>query len=304
MWCLRRRARTPSEQAFDPVLPEPGEWFVAEPPEDQVPVEVDWAGKDSQPIDYSHLRGADPATVQAAADRMAWFHRIELPGGVVTPGLMSPEEPYQLMGIPAAIKGKSVLDVGTGDGGFAFLCERDGAARVVACDVDSHLELDLGRGPAYQFYLSRYLQARQKSPQSHWVFLNGRPLRFWLAHTCLQSKVERVHARPDQLSPERVGRFAVTLVMGHFHHLRNPLAALDALYSVTEERSFLSSEVDLDQNLGVNGLAFYPEAYRNDCSNWFIPTPRCLVGMLQSVGYRRVRHIAVRGTTAYLEAVV
>ena len=62
-----------------------------------------------------------------------WYHRIELPGGVVTPGWapVSPEA-YR---VPANLSGLRVLDVGAWDGYWSFTALQRGAREVVAIDV-------------------------------------------------------------------------------------------------------------------------------------------------------------------------
>src|SRR3954469_16733623 len=61
-----------------------------------------------------------------------WYHRIELPGGVVTPGV-NPLYPagYQ---IPKDLTGKRVLDVGAWDGYWTFEALKRGAKEAVAID--------------------------------------------------------------------------------------------------------------------------------------------------------------------------
>src|ERR1700731_3023867 len=66
--------------------------------------------------------------------RVSWFHAIELRAGLVTPGADATRERLDVLRIPRALSGRSVLDVGAWDGFFSFAAERRGAARVVAAD--------------------------------------------------------------------------------------------------------------------------------------------------------------------------
>ena len=52
---------------------------------------------------------------------------MELPGGVVTPGVDDPRDRLPLLRLPEDMSGLSVLDVGAWDGFFSFECERRGA---------------------------------------------------------------------------------------------------------------------------------------------------------------------------------
>jgi len=270
--------------------------------------EGDYRVKHSRPVDFSHLRSASAEVMRRELAELdawhSWYHRIELPHGIVTRSQHSPRTLLQVMGVLEHVPGRSVLDVGTWDGGFAFECERVGAARVVGLDVDNPLELDLGRGYAYCYWVKRYLEAKRQGEETQWRFLNKQAFGFRFAHACLESRVERVHDTVYNLSPARVGRFDITLFCGILYHLRSPLRALDALFSVTDDRTFIETEVSLDEDLGPNGCAFYEKAYKGDVTNWFVPTPRCVVDLLLSAGYRRVQFIALAGSRAFLEAQV
>lgn len=71
-----------------------------------------------------------------------WYHKIELPGGIVTPGWAPINQASY--GIPQDLTGKRVLDVGAWDGYWSFEALKRGAKEVVAIDDFSdylgHLE--------------------------------------------------------------------------------------------------------------------------------------------------------------------
>src|SRR5438067_4479740 len=58
---------------------------------------------------------------------IAWYHTIELPGGVITPGEYDTRVAARKVGLPADLDGNRCLDVGTHDGFWAFEMERRGA---------------------------------------------------------------------------------------------------------------------------------------------------------------------------------
>jgi tRNA (mo5U34)-methyltransferase len=99
-----------------------------------------------------------------ASSETFWWHSIDLGNGMVTPGqksqaLLSAE--WEALRLPK-LAGKSVLDIGTWDGFFAFEAERHGAARVVA--LDHYVwSLDLPRQQAYW----RECQERGEPPASY-----------------------------------------------------------------------------------------------------------------------------------------
>ena len=47
----------------------------------------------------------------------------------------------------------------------------------------------------------------------------------------------------EELSPETVGLFDYVLFFGVFYHLRNPLAGLEKICSITREAAFVESYV-------------------------------------------------------------
>src|ERR1700678_4471248 len=70
---------------------------------------------------------------RAVASNPVCYHTIELPGGVTTPGQSDLRKQARRL-LPADLRGKRALDVGTFDGFWAFELERRGA-EVVAIDI-------------------------------------------------------------------------------------------------------------------------------------------------------------------------
>ena len=65
---------------------------------------------------------------EKVAARPYWYHKIPLPGGIVTPGWAPlSAESYR---IPADLTGKRILDVGAWDGFWTFEALRRGAREV------------------------------------------------------------------------------------------------------------------------------------------------------------------------------
>ena len=61
-----------------------------------------------------------------------WYHKIELPFGIVTPG-WAPIVP-SIYKIPDNLNGKRILDIGAWDGYWTFEALKRGAKEVVAID--------------------------------------------------------------------------------------------------------------------------------------------------------------------------
>lgn len=147
-----------------------------------------------------------------------WYHTIELPEGVVTPGHFDTRRAVEHVPLPESLAGRRCLDVGTCDGFWAFQMERLGASEVVGIDVDDPAERDYpatfqgGVGDA----------GRAKST-------------FALVKDALGSSAERVPMNVYDLSEERVGRFDLAFVGAILLHLRDPIRALEAVRSVADE---------------------------------------------------------------------
>jgi tRNA (mo5U34)-methyltransferase len=203
--------------------------------------------------------------LRAQVERLPWYHVIELPGGVVTPGVDDPRDRLPLLALPDDLSGMSVLDIGAWDGFFSFECERRGAARVVAADWFA------------------WREAARGSKES-----------FELARAALGSRVEDVEIRVEELSPERVGTFDLVLFVGVLYHLRDPLLALEAVASVTHGKLILETHVDLSLRRGPAAAFYAGGELRGDHTNWWGPNPPAVMGMLRASGFDEVEKVFPR----------
>ncbi|MBH25806.1 MAG: hypothetical protein CMH57_15475 [Myxococcales bacterium] len=208
-----------------------------------------------------------------------WYHRIELPGGVVTPG-WAPLQP-DAYGVPERLDGLRVLDVGAWDGFWSFEALRRGAREVVAIDdFSDHLGfLDEG--------------ARAAGWES-----------FDLCREALgldASSCARHHMSVYEISEERLGRFDVVFLFGVLYHLRYPLLGLDRVSAVCDRALYVESAILDDFSAYQGGLGrgyrgghvvaeFYPQAqYGNNPSNWWVPTLSCLGALMRAAGFAQVQ---------------
>jgi tRNA (mo5U34)-methyltransferase len=203
-------------------------------------------------------------TLRAAVAELPWFHRMDLGGGVVTPGVVDVARQLPLLHLPARLDGQTVLDIGAWDGFYSFECERRGAARVLA--TDSYCWKGAGWGDKRAFELAR---------------------------RALGSRVEDRDVDVLDLSPERVGRFDLVLFLGVLYHLPNPLLGLERAASVTAGRLIVETHVDL-LDVPHPAMRFYPGSELNgDPTNWWGPNPECVAEMLRSIGFERI-HLVPR----------
>jgi len=159
-----------------------------------------------------------------------WYHTIELGKDRVSKGKFDHRSVVHRYGLPESLKGKTVLDVGTGDGFWAFEMERRGADRVVAVDVPSMGDCD---------WLPR-MRARL-GEAIHW---DPWPTNFRIAHAMRRSKVEYRFCNVYDLSPYTVGKFDIVFCGSLLVHLQNPLQALLAIRSVTREMAVIETVSD------------------------------------------------------------
>lgn len=193
------------------------------------------------------------------AEKIAWFHTMDLGGGVRTKGIYDPSRTLSRLGLPARLDGKSVLDVGAWDGFYSFEMERRGAT-VTA--TDSYCWSGEG-----------------------WGTKDG----FTLAREALDSSVGDVDIDPVDLTPEAIGGPRdIVLFLGVLYHLPDPMLVLERLRSVTGELLVLETEVGMLLTRRP-AVEFFPGLQlNNDPTNWWAPNVPAALGMLRAVGFRDV----------------
>jgi tRNA (mo5U34)-methyltransferase len=200
----------------------------------------------------------DPAELRALVNSFMWHHQIDLGGGLITPGRDRSAQKLQALELPP-LTGKTVLDIGAWDGYFSFAAERLGASRVVA--LDSVIWHNVSKAP------------------------------FEIARKVLHSQVEDAELEVLDINPESVGEFDVVFFLGVLYHMRDPMAALEAVASVTKELLVVETLADLTFTRRP-AAAFYPGSYiGGDHSNWWGPNAAALVGMVREFGFKDVRII-------------
>lgn len=185
-----------------------------------------------------------------------WHQRFELIPDVETPGTHDIGTLFRLAGVGDDLSGKRALDVGTANGGAAFMLERLGAERVVAVDIY----------PPEWFGFSA--------------------LRSFLG-----SQAEYLQGTVYDLSRKLRGeKFDLVLFWGVLYHLRHPLLALDEVRAVLAADGEVSIETAVsDDELSPVGhlpvARFYRrDEFAGDPSNWFSPTVACLRDWCASSG--------------------
>lgn len=219
-----------------------------------------------------------------------WYHRIALPGGIVTPGWA----PLcaERHSIPEDLTGKRVLDIGAWDGFWTFEALKRGAAEVVALDDFSDTcGQPIQRDGWKTFDLCRealgFTHAVQEEPG--WANAAGQHVRH------LEMSVYKIDLECCEL-----GRFDVVFFFGTIYHLKHPLLALEKIAAVCDGSIYIESAVADDFSPYRGGLAqgysqndhvmeFYPGSeYGNNAGNHWVPTLQCLGDMLATVGFKDI----------------
>lgn len=158
-------------------------------------------------------------TLAAKVARLPWYHTIELPGGVVTPGEYDHRPIVGKIPLPSRLDGQRCIDIGTHDGFWAFEMERRGASEVIAVDVAGPEDLDWPEPrPDLTGEIRDYIASSKQA--------------FQVARSALESGVERRWTSVYELRPDAVGRFDVAFLGTLLHHLRDPVGALQSVRRV------------------------------------------------------------------------
>jgi len=262
----------------------------------------DLSAKDLRPIDFSWISPGSPEddvrqAIEWVNDAAGWFHAIDLPHGITTPGGRGWEGRRDLFDYATRCKGRTVLDVGAMEGGDSFAAEDAGAASVVAADVDHYLQYDLGSNAAWSFVVDKHKHAVAQGPEAEWAFLNAKRFGFELCKAARASRARRVCSTVYELDPEVHGVFDVTMCFGLLYHLRHPLLAIDRIASVTGEVMLVNNQIYSGPSPHDNAVLYHNDTWRGSYTNWFVPTYGAFLQMLSSSGFRRVEVIAASDTS-------
>jgi tRNA (mo5U34)-methyltransferase len=218
-----------------------------------------------------------PSLQERVAAFPYWYHKIELPGGIVTPGWAPINQ--AIYNIPADLTGKRILDVGAWDGYWTFEALKRGAREVIAIDD-----------------FSDCISQEQPSQRCAWdTFDLCREALGYSEDIC-----QRIEMSVYEVSEDRLGRFDAIFCFGTLYHLRYPLLALDKLSAICNREFYLESAILDDYSPYQGGLGhgypgkqmvmeFYPnQEYGNNPTNYWVPTLMCLANMVQAAGFIQV----------------
>ena len=204
-----------------------------------------------------------------------WYHTIELPGGIVTPGWFDTRATVDKVPLPASLEGKRCLDVGTWDGFWAFEMEKRGAASVLAIDLQDQDKWDWPP----ETRLRGHEQARAAVAE-----FKEENAGFKLAKEALGSQVEHRKLSVYDLDPDEVGTFDFVFLGSLLLHLRDPVRALDSLRSVVGGEAVIADTVDaIPSFLRPRTPTARLEGVRRPW--WWQPNRAGLLRMIRSAGF-------------------
>ena len=231
-----------------------------------------------------------------------WYHTVELPGGLITPGLYDIRAALDEFCFPSDMRGMNVLDVGSATGFFAFEFARRGA-HVVSVELPSLYALDRFPGQSIQQTLDKIGEmivprsmsamrgyVRKYTAEELYVHLLEGPFEF--CRKLLNAPVERCLSTVYDLSEAKLGATFDLVFMGDILlHTLNPLAALAAVAPLCSGALVLSQVIP--GNAGDEPVIKYVggDTPGSDEVSWWLPNMACVVQLLKKLGFRSVKEI-------------
>jgi len=206
-------------------------------------------------------------------DELFWYHTIELPDGIVTPGWFDLRPIVDVMPWPD-VRGKRCLDVGAYDGFIAFELERRGAAEVIAVDINDHTKWDW---PPDVRATGADNLAKLAGPE--------RGGGFRLVAEALGSKVEMRSISVYDLDPAELGTFDVVTCGSLLLHLRDPMRALEAIRGVCGGVFLSAEQIDLPLTLRARRKPLATLNGVGSLCQWWVPNRFGHLQMLRSAGF-------------------
>jgi tRNA (mo5U34)-methyltransferase len=207
---------------------------------------------------------------------LQWYHTIELGGGLVTPGVFDLRPIVSGLGIPERLDGKTVLDVGPGNGFFTFLFEERGAA-VTTVELPSWEAHDA----------SPVLQAFYESDDGRPTAVNIHDA-LGLAARVKGSRVTRQFVNIYDFDPAVHGRYDIVFCAAVLLHLTDPLRALYRIFSATKEMALVSTPIH-DEASAVPRADFRGTATGH---TFWLPNRACLLQWARAAGFSRVEWVS------------
>jgi len=195
-----------------------------------------------------------------------WYHRIDLGNGIITPGFHYEPLWDNIRTVRQNInyKGKTVLDIASFDGLWAFEAEKLGANIVVATDC------------LYRTFRN-FMFCKEILRSNCIPYYNVSPYNLYeRLDTFFQENYD------SEQPYDRM--FDIVQHLGLFYHLRDPFLSLSQARSCIKSGGILLIETNVVLNNDESFMLYngIPDTYRasKNYSVWWIPTVKCLKEML------------------------
>jgi len=216
----------------------------------------------------------------ADIENLDWYHTIELKPGYFTRGRYD-WRPYLNQFDFGNLDGKTVLDIGCGNGFFSFYFEKLGAS-VTALDIPSQKNRDCNMVGINN------VRVQPKYEKDHINFKDP----FNIAKEMLNSNVKRIEMDLYDMTPENGGKYDLIFCSDVLLHLTDPFKALNIFKKICNKSMIISTPIHISNNplkrLGYFYLKNEPISYfmgdRNNGAFW-IPSITCLKCWLQGAGF-------------------
>lgn len=227
-----------------------------------------------------------------------WYHTVELPNGLVTPGVYDFRRSLESFPFPRDMRGMHVLDVGSATGFFAFEFARRGAD-VVSVELDSLYSLDRFPGQPIEQILAQIEQMmvpkqvidgftrNYTADELYFNLLEG-PFRF--CEKLLGWSIRRCYSSVYTLTAEKAGRrdFDVVFMGDILLHTIDPTRALGAVAALCSGTLILSQFAPESTDGQPAMLYVGGEDPGYDEVSWWWPNKPCIMQLLKKLGFRSV----------------
>lgn len=209
-----------------------------------------------------------------------FYQSVELPGVGLIEGAWDHRGTVDEFLGHTDFTGKTVLDVGPGNGFFSFEMEKRGG-RVTAVDLGETSPWDVVPHPyAAEGELVRHMRHNVRKVEN----------AFWYAHRTLGSKVALVYGSVYDV-PNLVQETDIALMSNVLQHFRDPFLAIQRIAKVTTQTLLITETLWHEDPtfLDTPSMLLIPRASTPEVSHsWWQVSPRLVVEALRLLGFPSV----------------
>ncbi len=221
---------------------------------------------------------------------MKWCHTFtEL--GITGSNISIEDEEFILSTIPQSLEGKSVLDIASFDGFYAYQAVKRGAKYVVALDNGMGEEIlngpDQGVGSEHMSYPN--VEERQKAFD-----------RQYEKYKILNSQIHLVPLDVEDMD-KLVPDFDIIFCFGLYYHIKDFYGLFEKFYNKCKEMVRIEGVVK-----GKAGDSIYMTSsgeLHNDPTSFWVPTIDGLCKTLTRIGFKKIDIIGLRNERILLRAI-